>query len=117
MALKTEWVRFGEYSGYLALPGQAAQPLPAVIVIQEVFGVNEHIEDVTRRIAAAGYAALAPDLYAVNGERLPPLTEARIGEAFGFLHKQSPEVWGNTAARDAAMERLPAAESGRIRET
>ena len=35
-------------------------PLGAVIVIQEAFGVNEHIEDVTRRFAAAGYHAVAP---------------------------------------------------------
>ena len=35
----------------------------AVIVIQEAFGVNGHIEDVTRRFAAAGYHAAAPDLF------------------------------------------------------
>jgi carboxymethylenebutenolidase len=35
----------------------------AVIVIQEAFGVNDHIEDVTRRVAAAGYQAVAPDLF------------------------------------------------------
>jgi len=35
----------------------------AVIVIQEAFGVNEHIQDVTRRVAAAGYRAVAPALF------------------------------------------------------
>jgi carboxymethylenebutenolidase len=35
----------------------------AVIVLQEAFGVNEHIEDVTRRFAAAGYHAVAPHLF------------------------------------------------------
>jgi carboxymethylenebutenolidase len=35
----------------------------AVIVIQEAFGVNSHIEDVTRRAAAAGYQAVAPDMF------------------------------------------------------
>jgi carboxymethylenebutenolidase len=35
----------------------------AVVVIQEAFGVNDHIEDVTRRAAAAGYHAVAPDLF------------------------------------------------------
>jgi carboxymethylenebutenolidase len=48
--------------GYLARPeGDAA--LPAVIVLQEWWGLNEHIKDVTRRYAQAGYVALAPDLY------------------------------------------------------
>src|SRR3954453_18304101 len=39
----------------------------AVVVIQEAFGVNAHIEDVTRRIAAAGYHAVAPDMFHRTG--------------------------------------------------
>ena len=35
----------------------------AVVVVQEAFGVNHHIEDVTRRFAAAGYHAVAPDFF------------------------------------------------------
>ena len=46
---------------YEARPDDAARA--AVIVIQEAFGVNGHIEDVTRRFAAAGYHAAAPDLF------------------------------------------------------
>jgi carboxymethylenebutenolidase len=41
----------------------AGEPRGAVIVIQEAFGVNAHIEDVTRRIAAAGYLGVAPALF------------------------------------------------------
>jgi carboxymethylenebutenolidase len=66
VAIKGEWIRYADQTGYLALPERAAAPLPSVIVIQEVGGVNTQIEDVTRRIAASGYAALAPDLYAVK---------------------------------------------------
>src|SRR5258705_1930588 len=40
---------------------------PAVLVVMEIFGVNRHIEDVTRRIAAEGYVALAPDLFYRSG--------------------------------------------------
>jgi dienelactone hydrolase len=36
---------------------------PAVIVVHEAFGLNEHIKDVARRLAAEGFVALAPDLY------------------------------------------------------
>jgi carboxymethylenebutenolidase len=39
------------------------EPRGAVIVIQEAFGVNDHIQDVTRRFAAAGYVAVAPALF------------------------------------------------------
>jgi carboxymethylenebutenolidase len=117
MSLKTEWIRHGQYSGYFAVPEKAALPLPAVIVFQEIMGVNEHIEDVTRRIAAAGYAALAPDMYSVNGERLPPLTRERIGETFAFLQKQPPTVWSNPEARATELAKLPSGEKERIGET
>src|SRR5262249_54273265 len=46
---------------YEAVPDGEARG--AVIVIQEAFGVNAHIEDVTRRFAAAGYHAVAPALF------------------------------------------------------
>lgn len=47
---------------YLALPtGEGA--FPGVVVLQEIFGVNEHIRDVTRRLASIGYVAIAPALY------------------------------------------------------
>lgn len=39
----------------------------AIVVVQEAFGVNPHIEDVTRRAAAAGYHAVAPDLFHRSG--------------------------------------------------
>lgn len=48
--------------GYLARP-VGAEPKPAVVVIQEWWGLNEHIKEVARRFANAGYVALAPDLY------------------------------------------------------
>jgi len=50
---------------YEALPDGA--PRGAVVVVQEAFGVNPHIEDVTRRFAAAGYHAVAPDLFHRTG--------------------------------------------------
>lgn len=42
-------------------------PRAAVIVIMEAFGLNDHIEDVTRRVAAQGYHAVAPDLFHRSG--------------------------------------------------
>ena len=50
------------------MPVYVAEPTapgrrPAVIVVMEAFGLNAHIQDVTRRIAAEGYVALAPDVY------------------------------------------------------
>jgi carboxymethylenebutenolidase len=42
--------------------------LPVILVIQEIFGVHEHIADVCRRFAHAGYLAIAPELYARQGD-------------------------------------------------
>ncbi|MBD2580265.1 dienelactone hydrolase family protein [Oscillatoria sp. FACHB-1406] len=51
-----------EVDAYLALPSGEGT-FPGVVVVQEIFGVNDHIRDVTRRLAAAGYAAIAPAIY------------------------------------------------------
>jgi len=57
--------------GYLAVP-EGAGPFPAVLVIEEIFGVNSHIRDVTERVAREGYVALAPDIHhrAAPGQEL-----------------------------------------------
>ncbi len=58
----------GEVRGYLVMPAEASGPLPAVVVIHENRGLNPYIEDVARRVAKAGFIALAPDgLTSVGG--------------------------------------------------
>ena len=52
---------------YYAMP-EGKKNLPVVLVIQEIFGVHEHIADVCRRFAKAGYLAIAPELYARQGD-------------------------------------------------
>ena len=56
-----------QVNGYLARPASASSPLPGMIVIHEAHGLNEHIRDVTDRIAGLGYEALAVDLYTREG--------------------------------------------------
>ncbi len=51
-----------QIDAYLAEP-TGEGPFPGVVVIQEIFGVNSHIRDVTERIAKAGYIAIAPAIY------------------------------------------------------
>lgn len=57
----------GELPGYRAMP-EGAGPFPIVLVIEEIFGVHEYIKDVCRRLAKAGYLAVAPELYARRGD-------------------------------------------------
>lgn len=55
-------------AAYLAQPAGDG-PFPGLVVIHEIFGINDNIRDVARRLARAGYAALAVDLYSGNGNR------------------------------------------------
>jgi carboxymethylenebutenolidase len=57
---------------YEAKPDAGTTAKGAVVVIQEAFGVNDHIEDVTRRFAEAGYHAVAPDLFHRSGGGTAP---------------------------------------------
>ena len=58
----------GDVRGYLVRPAGVETPLPAVLVIHENRGLNPYIEDVARRVAKAGFMALAPDgLTSVGG--------------------------------------------------
>jgi carboxymethylenebutenolidase len=57
----------GEIPAYRAMPDKGG-PFPVVLVVQEIFGVHEHIKDVCRRFAKLGYLAIAPELYARQGD-------------------------------------------------
>jgi len=56
----------GQMSGYLAQPKNLAK-MPAILVVHENRGLNQHIEDVTRRFAVEGFLALAPDALSPMG--------------------------------------------------
>jgi carboxymethylenebutenolidase len=57
----------GDMPAYRAMPATGG-PFPVVLVVQEIFGVHEHIKDVCRRFAKLGYLAVAPELYARQGD-------------------------------------------------
>ena len=64
----------GDAPGYLVRP-EGDGPFPGVVVIQEWWGLDDHIKDVAERFAAEGYVALAPDLY--RGELAAEPDDAR----------------------------------------
>src|ERR1700761_1654341 len=57
----------GKIPGYRAKPSGKTN-LPVILVVQEVFGVHEHIRDICRRLAHKGYYAIAPSLYSRYGD-------------------------------------------------
>jgi carboxymethylenebutenolidase len=60
-------VQDGSIPGYRAMP-ETGGPFPTILVVQEIFGVHEHIKDICRRLAKVGYFAVAPALYAREGD-------------------------------------------------
>jgi carboxymethylenebutenolidase len=70
-------------SGYGAAPAKARADLPVVIVIHENRGLTEHIRDVARRVALAGFSAVAPDFLSPAGGT--PADENRAREMIGNL--------------------------------
>jgi carboxymethylenebutenolidase len=57
----------GRMPAYRAMP-LTAKRIPIVLVVEEIFGVHEHIQDVCRRVAKEGYFAVAPELFARQGD-------------------------------------------------
>ena len=92
----------GPMAVHLVKP-QGTGPFPGVVVVQEAYGVNEHVLDVCARFARAGYAALAPEIYHRTGAGLavPYETPAPAMEELGRLTNDGLEV-----DLAAALERL-----------
>ncbi len=90
--LKTGEVMY-EVAGF-KVPAYFAAPagrtnLPVVLVVQEIFGVHEYIADTCRRFARAGYLALAPELYARQGD---PTAYGEIGKLIEEVVNKVPDA-------------------------
>jgi carboxymethylenebutenolidase len=100
---------------YLAEPA-TTEPVPAIIVIQEIFGVNAHIRDVTERFARLGYVAIAPAIY----QRIAPGFETgytpediKIGRQYKDQTK-AEELLSDIRATVAYLKNLPNVKPGAI---
>jgi carboxymethylenebutenolidase len=78
----------GSIPAYRAMPDHGG-PFPTVLVIQEIFGVHEHIKDLCRRLAKAGYYAIAPELYARQGN---PAQISDIKELIAKIVSKVPDA-------------------------
>jgi carboxymethylenebutenolidase len=94
---------------YFAAPSDKTG-LPVVLVVQEIFGVHEHIADVCRRLAQAGYLAIAPELYARQGDPrqytdIPQLMAdvvAKVPDAQVMADLDGAVQWAGTHGGDRA---------------
>lgn len=94
----------GEMAAYVARPAKAKAP--AVVVIQEIFGVNQVMRDTADELAAAGYLAICPDLFwrIEPGVDITDKTEAEWKKAFSLMNAFDADqgVLDIDAAIDAA---------------
>lgn len=82
-----------------ALGARDAAPAAAVLVLMEAFGLNDHVRDLVRRLAEAGYVALAPDLYYRESEDVRPIPYAEPDRAADMVMR-------TVALSDAPEERV-----------
>ncbi len=121
MELQTGWSSYSSGTTtvplYTARPSSAKGRLPAIVVIQEVWGVDAHMRDLTHRFAEAGYIAGAPDLYGHGGKRPEVLSFERVALVKSELDKVSSNVWNDPAAREAIVQGLPESQRAEAKET
>ena len=101
----------GEIPGYHSRPA-AGNAFPVVLVVHEIFGVHEHIKDICRRLAKEGYFALAPELYARQGDvsqvaKIPDILKivAQVADTQVMSDLDAAVAWAANAGK-ADLSRL-----------
>jgi carboxymethylenebutenolidase len=102
----------GDMPAYRAMPATGGN-FPVVLVVQEVFGVHEHIKDICRRLAKSGFFAIAPELYARQGD---PSKIADINKLLSDIVAKVPDaqVMGDLDACVAFAKASGKAETARL---
>jgi carboxymethylenebutenolidase len=102
-------VKDGEIPAYRAMPDKKGKKFPLVIVVHEIFGVHEWIQDVCRRFAKLGYMAIAPDFYTRQGD----VSKVEMNKIFPIVQKvPDSQVMSDI---DATLEYAKASKSGNIK--
>lgn len=111
--------RAGEIPAYRAYPAKGpgkrpSKKFPLLLVVHEIFGVHEHIKDVCRRLAKQGYFAVAPDLFARQGDvtKLPGVDDVRkvvdrVPDAQVLVDLDATVAWaGETGSADTTRHAI-----------
>ena len=99
----------GEIPAYRAMP-EKGKSFPVVLVVQEIFGVHEHIKDMCRRFAKLGHVAIAPELYSRQGDvsKITNINEiiskvvSKIPDAQVMSDLDATVVWAKKSAKGDA---------------
>lgn len=116
--MNPQWINIptsdhAEYAGYLSLPPTGTGP--GIILIQEIWGVNEHIRTVADQFALSGYVVLAPDIFWRITPRVDlPYNEEGNAKAFEYYGKVDTAQAASDLADAAAALRKHPAVTGKV---
>jgi carboxymethylenebutenolidase len=112
--MQTREITAGELrgGGYMALP-DGNGPFPGIVVIHEAYGLNDHIRDVTRRFAEAGYATLAADLF-TGRNRMLCMARYMAGLLIGSVNRAGIDDLKATLSYLAKLPEVDARRLGAI---
>jgi len=103
----------GEMPAHVARPKGATGKLPAVIVVQEAFGLNGNIKEIAERIAAEGYHAITPNFYYREGGKVVGYGE--LQDAIGLMVRWTDaQIVADVKATVAALEADPGVRADRL---
>ncbi|HAT30367.1 MAG TPA: carboxymethylenebutenolidase [Janthinobacterium sp.] len=114
MSVTTKWIEIasadGGFGAYLAVPHVGKGP--GIVLIQEIFGVNEHIRAVAEQYAADGYTVLVPDLFWRSAPRIElGYADADWKTAVGLMHAlDADKALSDIALTTATLRALPGAD-------
>jgi carboxymethylenebutenolidase len=96
----------GKVEAYLAKPRDTMGKRPAIVVIHEIYGLNDHIKDVANRFASQGYVALAPHLFS-RQDLKGILTPENIGAAMAFMRTIPPNKMRDRSFVQEELAKMP----------
>jgi carboxymethylenebutenolidase len=102
----------GTFDAFCAVPD--VSPAPAVLVFQEVFGVNDNIRELAGRLAEAGYLALAPDVFWRIEPRFERKDESGLADGFAMVQQLDWQLVGTDLTATMAHALAMPACDGRI---
>ncbi len=103
-----------EIAAYLAQPSDGARH-PGIVLIHEIFGLDEHTKDVANRLATQGYVVLAPHLF--SSRRLSPIiTSEGIGETMKFMMSLPIDKQRDEKYRDFELQKIDEKKRKMIRD-
>lgn len=96
----------GQIPAYRAMPATGG-PFPVVLVVEEIFGVHEHIKDICRRFAKLGYFAVAPELFARQGDvsgiseikEIPAKVVSKVPDAQVMADLDAAVAWAKASGK------------------